>query len=215
MKCDEGPTLREQSDALMGFVSFIMRSLEDPMRSVASVRHVAVRFLVFGTDRSRFQSIAAAVATAVEKTLGSDRVTPTIRESWYTLTMSIADMLLAEYDGLRTGVAGRLYKQSGQKWKVYYTLLSHEKLLLFRDQSLTDRKEEISIAAYDAIEQDDNPSANQPTTYSFVLDPVNGSNKLVFCAESQAAMSHWMTELGRRVKVWKLYSYVMKPAPLK
>jgi hypothetical protein len=92
--------------------------------------------MIFGTARSQFQSIAAALATGVEKTLGSDRVTPMIRESWFSLTMSIAEMLLAEYDGIGRGIAGRVYKQSGQKWKAYYTLLTHEKLLLFRDQSV-------------------------------------------------------------------------------
>jgi hypothetical protein len=243
----EGPSLRDRGDALFGFVAFVVRSLEDPMRSVSAIRHIgsfqhfslenrppltdtcmmpiALRFLIFGTERSQFQSIAAAVVTGIEKTLGADRITPPVREALFSLTMSIVDMILAEYDGLKAGMTGRLYKFRSGRWKSYFTLLTHDKLLLFRDQAvrlysrpsllnvfdfnhftflmqLTDRKEELWMNAFDGIDEVDHLSSSQPTPHSFELDPASGTNgsKVAFCADSPAAFTHWMSELGRRVK---------------
>jgi hypothetical protein len=51
-KVFDGPSLREQSDAVMGFVGIIMRALEDPMRSVSSIRSIGSSFICIVLDGS-------------------------------------------------------------------------------------------------------------------------------------------------------------------
>lgn len=196
----EGQSFQNQSDSLMGLMGFLTRTIDDPIRAMSTLRQPAVRYLILGFDRQKFQSLAAAIASAINKTLGS--VNPNLSETWFTFSKSIFDLFLGEYDVLKSGIAGKLYKMNGgQKWKLFYTLLTHERLIFYRDPGMTDKKDDLLLSTLDSVDTFQTEVAGHPTPFVFYVETAS-SAKTFMAAETEGALTQWTTDLTRRIRAW-------------
>jgi hypothetical protein len=196
----DGQSLQNQSDSLMGLMGVLTRTIDDPMKTLSTIRQPAVRFMILGFDRQKFQSLATAIAAAIGKTLG--RVIPTLSEAWFTFAKSVFELFLNEYDAIRTGTAGKLHKlNGGQKWKVFYTLMTHDRLILYRDTALTDKKEELALNTMELVDTHDAEMSGQPTPFVFYLESGSGSRTLL-AAENENSLNLWINDLTRRIRAW-------------
>jgi hypothetical protein len=124
-------------------------------------------------------------------------------------------MLVAEYEPLKEGIVGRLWKLHDRKWRLFDTLLLPDRIVFYREGSqLSDRKDEIILSNADApaIVKDLDGS---PTSSGFVIES-NNANKTHLCAESEAALTHWTNDVSRRVRALAiLASSTNNPAAIK
>eukprot|EP01122_Echinamoeba_exundans_P009073 TRINITY_DN3124_c0_g2_i1.p2 TRINITY_DN3124_c0_g2~~TRINITY_DN3124_c0_g2_i1.p2 ORF type:complete len:565 (+),score=123.98 TRINITY_DN3124_c0_g2_i1:869-2563(+) len=196
----DGQPLQNQSDSLMGLMGVLTRTIDDPMKTLSTIRQPAVRFIILGFDRQKFQSLATAIAAAIGKTLG--RVVPTLSEAWFTFTKSVFELFLNEYDVIRTGMAGKLYRMNGsQKWKLFYTLMTHDRLILYRDTALTEKKEEFALNSLELVDTHETEISGQPTPFLFYLESGSGSRTFL-AAENENSLNHWINDLTRRIRAW-------------
>lgn len=194
----ENMPLRDQSDTLLGLLAYIVRAVDDPIRSIASIRQVAVRFLILGFDKSTFPSLTAAIPCAVEKTLGAEKAPPAVREAWFALAKSIFDVLVSEYEPLKDGVVGRLWKLHDRKWRVFTTVLLPDRIVFYKEGSQTDKKDEILLSTVES------PSTvkemeGQPNSCGFFIETTSGS-KSHLCAENESALTQWTNDISRRIR---------------
>lgn len=195
----EGQSLQNQSDSLMGLMGFLTRTIDDPIKAMSTLRQPAVRFMILGFDRPKFQSLATSIASAVDKTLG--RVNPNLSETWFTFAKSVFELFLGEYENLRVGTASKLFKSGGQKWKPTYTLLTHDRLIFYRDTAMTDKKDDLPLSSLEAVDRYETEVAGQPTPFVFYVENASGA-KTFLAADSEASLNQWLLDLSRRIRAW-------------
>lgn len=200
----DGQSLREQSDTIMGLMGYLIRAIEDPVKSIISLKNVAVRFLILGFDRNRFRSLAAAIASAIEKTLGTEKVSPIAKEGWFSFARSSFDLFLNEFESLKTGISGRMWKMVEKgKWKQCFSNILPDRMVLWRDAAMTDKKDEVSLSSAVEIDTYLYELPGQPTPYVFIIETQSG-NKMFLCAETELALSQYIQDLTRRAKTWNV-----------
>lgn len=209
----ENMPLRDQSDTLLGLLAFIARATDDPIKSIASVRQFAVRYLILGFDKLTLPSLAASIPAAVEKTLGSDRVPPAVREAWFALARSIFDLFVAEYEPLKAGIVGRLWKQYDRKWRLFSTLLLPDRIVFFREGNslaLGDRKDEISLSNVE-LPSTIRDTEGLPTQYGFSIESSSGGAKYSFFTDTESALTQWTNDITRRVRALNIVAAAPQP----
>jgi hypothetical protein len=101
--------------------------------------------------------------------------------------------MMEDYDDLRAGYPGRIYKKDGSKWRSYPTLLTHERLVLYKDEQRERVKEEIDLHILDGmdVEVDDLPGRTQKITNHCFSVTSSGTIKTYFCTDTEEELLEW------------------------
>jgi hypothetical protein len=59
-----------------------------------------------------------------------------MKEAWYILIQNIGDIMMEDFDDIRAGWPSHVWKKDGSKWRLYPSLLTHEKLVLFKNEEV-------------------------------------------------------------------------------
>lgn len=62
-------------------------------------------------ERKNFQAFGISIAKTVEHILGQ-ACAPATKEGWYVLIMALGEIMMEDYDEIKTGYAGKLYKKA-------------------------------------------------------------------------------------------------------
>lgn len=57
-----------------------------------------------------------------------------MKEAWYILIQNMGDIMMEDFEDIRAGWKSHLFKRDGAKWRIYPATLTHEKLVLFKDE---------------------------------------------------------------------------------
>lgn len=134
------------------------------------------------------------------------------------LVQGLADVMMADYDQIREGFLGKLYRSEHGSWRLYAVVMTHEKLALFKDESKSRCKGEIWLHLIDNIElitvapegtqPPETPRASDsvsseassfPTQFAFRLS-AGGALTVDFCALSESQLLHWTAGLADRIR---------------
>jgi hypothetical protein len=214
--------MRNQANNLMRTMLFLVQAIDNPIRLIIPLKRLGVRHLIYGVERRSFQLFGIAVAKAMDACLGEENVTVEIKEAWYVLIQALGELMVEDYDDIRSGYSGSLWrKESGGKWRRYFTNLTHEKLALFSDDEHTKLKEEYYLSLVDDIdvrgpltdrcgsfshflplqaEVDDLPKGvTKQTPYCFMIK-LAGAHSVYFCCETDTELLSWAEDLTLRIR---------------
>lgn len=59
-----------------------------------------------------------------------------MKEAWYILIQNIGDIMMEDFDEIRAGWPSHVWKKDGSKWRLYPSLLTHERLVLFKNEEV-------------------------------------------------------------------------------
>jgi len=126
--------------------------------------------------------------------------------------------------------------QEGNKWKLYYTLLTHETLTLYKDETYTKVKETFDLSVLDSMDLEEGEKAGNTPKYNNYCFSVSARGLTTyFCAESEEDLVAWvegrlnslikakanttntiiLTDLTQRIKAHqRLNRYVDDPSKL-
>lgn len=191
-----------QAQALMKMMKFIMGSINEPLSLMEPLQRLGISHLIYGVEKKNYHSFAISLAKTFETVLG-DSVTPEMKEGWYTLAMRLGDVMLAEYEGCRNGWKQFLYyrKSKNTAWKLRATLLTHEKLIIYRSTDYTKVLEEIFLHAVedlDIIEEGNIGDGTRPNAYAFTMN--TGVYNYVLCSPDEESYDKWIDELTIRIR---------------
>lgn len=219
----EGAPMRSQASNLMRTMMFLVQAIDNPIRLIIPLKRLGVRHLIYGVERRSFQLFGIAVAKAMDACLGAEHVTVEVKEAWYVLIQALGDLMVEDYEEIRTGYYGSLWrKESGGKWRQFFTLLTHEKLALYSDEERTKLKEEYYLSLVDDIdvrsattsiqipvlipslslqaEVHDLPKGvAKHTPYCFALK-LAGAHGVYFCTDTDRELLAWAEDLMLRIR---------------
>jgi hemoglobin-like flavoprotein len=189
----QGVSMVRQAQALMKMMSFVMGAIDNPTRLVIPLKKSGCRHLIYGVERKNFQSFGIALAKTFEQVLGPEHATPAVKESWFVLIQTLGEIMMQDYEDIRNGYTGRIYKKDGSKWRMYPTLLTHEKLVLYKDDARERVKEEIDLHLLDGmeLETDDLPGRTQKVTPHCFSLTTSGTIKSYFCTDTEDELLQW------------------------
>lgn len=196
----KGASLTVQAQALMRMMKFIMASIDEPVKLIVPLQQLGARHLIYGVTQKSFTTWGVCLTKTLDQTLGSDIMTPETKEAWFTLTQRLAEVMLNEYDNIRSGWSGRLWKK-GKVWKLRYTVLTHTKLFFFRDAEHTKPIGELDLSVLedmDIIDEDDHRYSGMPSEWAFALK--SHTDASYFCSYNEDEMEVWVEELTQRIR---------------
>jgi hypothetical protein len=225
-----------------------MTSLDDPNSLTPVLKKLGVRHLIYGVEQRyiatisileidsrltefpllirNFQSWGLALAKTLESVLGSDLCTRETKEAWFLLVQGLSSVMMQDYEQIRDGYSGKLFKRENNSWRLYEVVMTHERLSLYKDAERTKLKEEIWLNLIDDIElipmhtdgtkafdirtttmdryanhttSDPPDAANFPTQYAFRLS-AGGALRVDLCALSETQLLHWMDDITERIR---------------
>lgn len=203
-KLFEGASMANQAQSLMKMLKFILTSIDNPLNLLTPLQKLGVRHLIYGVEKRSFSAFGVSLAKTFESVLGKDEVTPEMKEAWYVLIMKLGEVMMAEYPSARKGWKGVLYCRSrsrGSPWKLRTTLLTHEKLIIYRGQDKI--IEEIYLNIIEDIDiVDDELNATSPSDSSSqqCISISTAASIMYFKASNEEEFDKWVEELTVRIR---------------
>jgi hypothetical protein len=83
--------------------------------------------------------------------------------------------------------------QDGSKWRLFYTNLTHDKLVLYKDEERNKVKEEIDLTLLDSMELEESEQIGNITKLNNFCFSLTASSlvKTYFCAETEEDLLNW------------------------
>lgn len=130
--------------------------------------------------------------------------------------------MMEDFDEIRMGWKSHLFKRDGSKWRIYPATLTHEKLVLYKDELVrrtqeivgrfvltqtpllyisqrTKIKEETYLSLVDSLDLEEDNSFDRPNQFCFSLTS-SGTVKTFFCADNEEDLLKWSEELIQRIR---------------
>eukprot|EP01122_Echinamoeba_exundans_P006991 TRINITY_DN2069_c0_g1_i2.p1 TRINITY_DN2069_c0_g1~~TRINITY_DN2069_c0_g1_i2.p1 ORF type:complete len:269 (-),score=55.84 TRINITY_DN2069_c0_g1_i2:39-845(-) len=213
-KLFDGVSMVRQAQALMKIMVLVMQAIDNPAKLIHPLRKMGVRHLIYGVERKNFQSFGVSIARTAEHVLG-DACAPATKEAWYVLIMALGEIMMEDYDEIRAGYTGRLFKKDGSKWRLFYTNLTHDKLVLYKDEDRSKVKEEIDLTLLDSMELEESEQIGNVTRLNAFCFSLTASSlvKSYFCAETEEDLLNWTDELTQRIKAHQRVNRVVETDP--
>lgn len=206
-KLFDGASMANQAQSLMKMLKFILTSIDNPLNLLTPLQKLGVRHLIYGVEKKSFSAFGVSLAKTFESVLGKDEVTPEMKEAWYVLIMKLGEVMMAEYPVAKKGWRGVLYCRSrsrGTPWKLRSTLLTHDKLIIYRGQDYNKVYEEIYLNIIEDIDiVDDDTVGGTTSTDSSSQQCISISTAVTvmyFKAANEEEFDKWVEELTVRIR---------------
>mmetsp|Transcript_5856 Transcript_5856/g.6365 ORF Transcript_5856/g.6365 Transcript_5856/m.6365 type:complete len:261 (+) Transcript_5856:816-1598(+) len=194
-----GTTPKKQASVLKKIIRKILESLDNPTEVTTRLSRLGARHMIYGVKGEDFRSFALAFTQAME-VVCTDIMTPALKEAWYSLIINMGKVMTRDYEKIKEGVKGDLWKRSGAKWTKYTYKITHETLFIYKTEECIKVRDEIILRdVTNKAFGGDLDSAPYNFCYSFDIRNAGGATKYQFCFDTQNAQKKFAMLVNERV----------------